>query len=111
MDRLSHAVAVDGRRWQPAATASRWRASLRKPVVAVFAVIALLTGASAAAAADWLQIFRTEQIAPITFTQADLVALPDLSAYGTVEVSEEPDVREVADVAAAEKATGSPSRR
>jgi hypothetical protein len=65
-----------------------------------------VTGASAAAAADWLQIFRTEQIAPVTLTQADLVALPELSGYGTVEVTQEADVREVADAAAAEKATG-----
>lgn len=111
--RLSHAVAVDGRGRRPAAAptprwpaAARWRATLRKPVVAALAVIALLTGASAAAAADWLQIFRTEQIAPVTLTQADLVALPDLTAYGKVEVTEEVDVREVADAAAAEKATG-----
>src|SRR4029453_15181281 len=62
--------------------------------------------ASAAAAADWLQIFRTEQIAPVTLTQADLVALPDLSAYGKLEMTEDADVREVADAAAAEKATG-----
>jgi hypothetical protein len=113
--RLSHAVAVDGRRrqpaavatpWQPAAAALRWRAALRKPVIAAFAAVALLTGASAAAAADWLQIFRTEQIAPVTLTQADLVALPDLVAYGTVEVTEEVVVREVADAAAAQEATG-----
>jgi hypothetical protein len=105
--RLSHAVAVDGRRPQPAAApARRWRAALRSPVIAAFAVVALLGGAGAAAAADWLQIFRTERIAPVTLTQADLVALPDLSAYGDVEVTEEPDVREVADAATAEKATG-----
>jgi hypothetical protein len=79
---------------------------LRKPVVAGFAVVAILTGASAAAAADWLQIFRTEQIAPVTLTQADLVAMPDLSAYGKLQVMDEVDVREVADAAAAEKATG-----
>jgi hypothetical protein len=112
--RLSNAVAVDARpqpaaaarSWRPAAAAGRWRAMLRKPVVAGFAVVAILTGASAAAAADWLQIFRTEQIAPVTLTQADLVALPDLSAYGEVEMTQEADVREVADAAAAEKATG-----
>jgi hypothetical protein len=105
--RLSHAVPVDTRRRLPAATgAPRWRAALRSPVVVAVAVVALLTGASAAAAANWLQIFRTEQIAPVTITEADLVALPDLSAYGELEVTEEVDVREVADAAAAEKATG-----
>jgi len=105
--RLSHAVPVDGRRRLPAVIgAPWWRAALRSPVIAAVAVVAVLTGASAAAAADWLQIFRTEQIAPVTITQADLVALPDLSAYGELEVTEEVDVREVADAAAAEKATG-----
>jgi hypothetical protein len=104
--RVSDAAAVAGRRRQPAAAGTRWRATLRKPVVAAVAVVAILTGASAAAAADWLQIFRTEQIAPVTLTQADLVAMPDLSAYGKLQVIDEVDVREVADAAAAEKATG-----
>jgi hypothetical protein len=36
---------------------------------------------------DWLQIFRTEQIASVNVTQADLVELPDLSAYGEIEVT------------------------
>jgi hypothetical protein len=110
--RLSHAVAVDGRRQRAAAApARRWRAALRSPVVAAVGVVALLAGAGAAAAADWLQIFRTEQIAPVTVTRADLVELPDLSAYGEVEVVDEPDVREVADAAAAEAATGLPVPR
>jgi len=105
--RLSRSVAVDERRRAPAAApAGRWRAVLRSPVVAVVGVVALLTGAGAAAAADWLPIFRTEQIAPVTIAQADLVKLPDLAAYGEVKVIEQPDVHEVADAAAAEKATG-----
>jgi hypothetical protein len=105
--RLSHTVAVDERRRATApAPARRWRNRLRSPVVAVVGVAALLAGGGAAAAADWLQVFRTEQIAPVTVTQADLVALPDLSAYGTAQVVEEPGVREVPDAAAAEDATG-----
>jgi hypothetical protein len=78
---------------------------LRRPAVAAVAVVAILGAASAAAAADWLQIYRTERIAPVTLTQADLIALPDLSAYGTVEITE-PGVRAVADAEAASKATG-----
>ena len=112
---LSQAVTVGGPKPQPAVSgAARWfapraaglRAMLRKPVVATVAVAALLGGASAAAAADWLQIFGTERIAPVTITQADLVALPDLSVYGTVEVAQEVNVRKVADADAAQKATG-----
>ncbi|HEY7272428.1 MAG TPA: hypothetical protein VH502_06810 [Actinoplanes sp.] len=105
--RLSHAASAErGRRLPAATSASRWRAALRSPVVAIVAVLALLAGASAAAAADWLQIFRTQQISPVTVTRADLVALPDLSAYGDLEVTQEPNVRAVADAAAAEKITG-----
>ena len=105
--RLSRAIAVEeGRRAPAAASAHRWRPALRSPVVAAAIVVALLTGAGAAAAADWLQIFRTEKIAPVTVTQTDMVALPDLSAYGDLTVTEEPGVHEVVDAAAAEKATG-----
>lgn len=104
--RLSRAVVADRRRRRTAATATpRWRAALRSPVVAAFGVVILLAGAGAAAAADWLQIFRTERIAPVTVSEADLVELPDLSAYGEVQVTGA-DMREVADGAAAEKATG-----
>jgi hypothetical protein len=105
--RLSRAVAGPGRRRAAApAPVRRWRAALRSPLVAGFAVAALLAGAGTAAATDWLQIFHTEQIAPVTAPEADLVQLPDLSAFGEVEVTEEINVREVADAAAAEEATG-----
>jgi hypothetical protein len=63
-------------------------------------------GAGAAAASDWLKIFQTEQIAPVSLSPADLVALPDLSAYGDLEVTREADVHEVADAAAATAETG-----
>jgi hypothetical protein len=103
---LSHAVAVQGRRRVAAAPAHRWRAVLRSPVVAVVGVVVLVTGAAAAAAAGWLPIFRTEQVAPVTAPEADLVKLPDLADFGTVEVTEEINVRPVADATAAEEATG-----
>ncbi|MBA9002227.1 hypothetical protein [Thermomonospora cellulosilytica] len=105
--RLSRAVAAEERRRAGAgAPARRWRTALRSPVVAVFGVVALLTGVSAAAAVDWLQVFRTEQIAPVTAPRADLVKLPDLSAFGELRVTEKIDVRQVADAAAARQATG-----
>lgn len=86
--------------------ARRWGPALRSPVVAGLGVLALLTGASAAAAADWLPIFRTEQVAPVAFTHEDLVAVPDLSAYGDVEVVDEVRIRDVATAAQAERDTG-----
>lgn len=81
-------------------------ALLRRPAVAGLAVAVVLTGAGTAAANDWLQIFRTEQIAPVAITAADLVALPDLSAYGDLVLTGEPDVHEVADAATAEAESG-----
>ncbi|PZF99008.1 hypothetical protein, partial [Micromonospora endophytica] len=87
---------------------SRWRAALGSPVVAGAAVLALLAGAGAAAAANWLPIFHTERIAPVTLPQADLVALPDLSAYGEVAFTERANVREVGDAATAGQLTGLP---
>jgi hypothetical protein len=105
--RLSSALAAEGRPRAAAATPGRrWRAALRSPRVAVVAVVALLAGAGAAAAADWLQIFRAEQIAPIRITQADLIKLPDLSSYGELDLIKVPEVREVDDAAAAAARTG-----
>ena len=74
--------------------------------VAALSAVVLVTGAGVAAANDWLPIFRTEQVDPIEVTSADLVALPDLSAYGDVEVTEEPDPQQVADAGAARERTG-----
>ena len=88
------------------ARAGRSRAVLRRPVVAALAVALVLTGAGTAAAGGWLQIFRTEQIAPLSLSTADLVALPDLSAYGDVAVTREADVHPVADAADAAAETG-----
>ncbi|HEY0000769.1 MAG TPA: hypothetical protein VGB74_09975, partial [Actinoplanes sp.] len=86
--------------------ARRWRIALRSPVVAVVGVVALLAGAGAAAATNWLPIFRAEQIAPVTAPLADLGKLPDLSAFGELEVTAEVKIRQVADAAAAEQASG-----
>lgn len=104
--RLSRAVSAEGRRRVAAAPASRWRATLRSPVLAAVGAVALLTGAGVAAAADWLQIFRTEQIAPVTAPERDLVRLPDLSDIGEVEVTEQVDIHPVADADAAKEVSG-----
>jgi hypothetical protein len=104
--RLSHTVTADGgKRVASPTPARRWRATLRSPVLAVVGAIALLTGGGIAAAADWLQIFKAEQIAPITAPEEDLVTLPDLSDLGEVKVTEDVDIRAVADAAAAKEAT------
>jgi hypothetical protein len=80
--------------------------SLRRPVIAIATVAAVIGGASAAAANDWLPIFRTEQVAPISLTAADLNALPDLRAYGDVTFSGTPNLHQVPDLATAAAETG-----
>ena len=91
----------------PAPAPSRRRGSLaRSPLVAALGVVVVLGGAGAAAAGDWLQIFHTEQVTPVAVSTGDLVALPDLSSYGDLVVTSQPDVHEVADAAAAREATG-----
>ncbi|GAA1860406.1 hypothetical protein GCM10009687_29440 [Asanoa iriomotensis] len=84
----------------------RWRTLLRSPAVAAVGVAADLGGAGAAAAGDWLQVFRTERIAPVTAPEADLVQLPELDQFGDVVVTEAVDIRPVADATAAAKASG-----
>jgi hypothetical protein len=69
-------------------------------------VAVVVAGAGAAAATDWLPIFRTQQIAPVSISTTDLVTLPDLSAYGRIQVTSDPDVHEVPDAATAAAQTG-----
>ncbi len=105
--RLSTAAAATAPRQLAAASRNdRWRLRLRRPVVAAVAFAVVLTGAGTAAANDWLQIFRTEQIASVSFSTGDLVALPDLSAYGDVVVTRDVDVHPVPDAATAAAQTG-----
>jgi hypothetical protein len=103
--RLSRAAAVGGRARSPRGQA-RWRTTMRSPVLAATAVVALLVGAGAAAAANWLPIFRTERIAPVTATQVDLAKLPELEAFGEVKMTEKPNLHKVSDAAAASKESG-----
>ena len=103
--RLSAAApAVPPRTAQP--RASRSRAILRRPIVAAVAVAVVVAGAGTAAANDWLEIFRTEKVAAVSITTSDLIALPDLSAYGELQVTGDPNVHNVPDAAAAAEETG-----
>ena len=87
-------------------SAGRWRSAVRRPVVAALSAAVLVTGAGVAAANDWLPIFRAEEVDPIAVTTADLVQLPDLSAYGDLEFTQEPETVEVPDAATALERTG-----
>ncbi len=101
-----HAATAARRPARGPAAPRRRRSPLGRPALAALGAALVLAGGSVAAAAGWLPVFRTERVEPVPLTQADLVALPDLSDFGTVEVLEVPRVRRVADAAAAEAATG-----
>ncbi len=79
---------------------------LKRPLVAAAVVLAVLAGGGTAAANGWLQIFRTEQIAPVNLSTADLIALPDLSAYGDLVMTGGGDLHGVPDAATAAAQTG-----
>ena len=100
------AAAAPARRPAVTATRGRWLPAMRRPVIAALSAVVLVTGAGVAAANDWLPIFRTEQVDPIEVTSSELVELPDLSAYGDIEITSEADPQPVADAAAAQERTG-----
>jgi hypothetical protein len=102
--RLSMADPVTGRAHPP--RSRRTARLIRRPSAAVAAFALALGAAGTAAANDWLPIFRAEQVAPLSIGTGDLVALPDLSAYGTLDLTGEPEVHEVPTAAAAESETG-----
>jgi hypothetical protein len=91
---------------QASVARGRWRPALRRPAVAALSAVVLLTGAGVAAANDWLPIFQTERIDPVEVTSTDLVQVPDLSAYGDLQITQEPDPQQVADASAAQERTG-----
>lgn len=85
---------------------SRWRSAVRRPAIAALSAAVLVAGAGVAAANDWLPIFRTEQVDPVEISATDLVQVPDLSAYGDLQVTHAPDPQQVPDAATAEERTG-----
>lgn len=82
-------------------------ATLRRPAVAALGFVIVVTGAGVAAANDWLPIFATEVIEPVAISSdLDLSAMPDLTDYGTLELTGADEPAPVADGAAAEDFTG-----
>ena len=85
----------------------RWGAALRRPAVAALGFVVVVTGAGVAAANDWLPIFNTEEIEPIAISSdLDLSAVPDLTDYGTLELTGADEPTPMADAATAENFTG-----
>ncbi|WP_249522229.1 hypothetical protein [Modestobacter marinus] len=103
---LPAAVPATGSTARPGRARPGRSRGFRRPAAAVLAFGVVLAGAGTAAANDWLQVFRTEEVAPLTLTSSDLVALPDLSAYGDVELTGDPEVHEVPDAATAAEESG-----
>jgi len=86
-------------RTPPRVVARRWAIGvIAVPVVAAGLVVS-------ANAAGWLSIFSPTKVAPIALTVGDLTGLPDLSAYGHMQLSKL-DPRPVSDGAQAAAATG-----
>lgn len=86
---------------------------LRRPMAAaITAGVVVLAGTAAAAAADWLPIFRTEKVAPVAISTQDMSSidqlgqLGQLAAYGDVEAPSGTTPVEVRDAAAATARTG-----
>jgi hypothetical protein len=104
-ERFARALAVE-EPVAPSPVARRRRFSVRGRTATLLGVAVLLGGAGAAAATDWLQIFRAEEVTPLPVNQADLVALPDLSDYGELKVIKEPNVRSEKDARSAAQASG-----
>ena len=98
--------ALPARAATPAPAPARRRGWLHRPAAAVLAFVVVLSGAGVAAANDWLPIFRTEQVAPLEVSTADLVALPDLTAYGDVELTGDDGPHAVPDAATARAESG-----
>src|SRR5687768_428941 len=94
-------TAVAARRAVRSTGPARWRTAVRRPAVAGLSAVLLLTGAGVAAANDWLPIFQTERVDTVEVTSTELVQIPDLSAYGDLEITQEPETQEVADAATA----------
>lgn len=105
------AAARDAAPAASAAPSARPRKRRRTPLIAGAGAVAVLAGASVAAASNWLPIFRTEEVAPLEVAQSDLVRLPELSDYGDLKIVREVELRNVpsADAAAARTGLSAPT--
>jgi hypothetical protein len=92
----------------------RHRRLPRATALTAAGAVLVIGGATAAAANDWLPVFRTESVAPVSVALsasdvtdlATLADLSDLSAYGHWQQLTSPQLRAVPDASAAEQRTG-----
>jgi len=82
----------------------------RGAALAAAGALIVVGGATAAAANDWVTIFHTETVVPVTVPASlavdDIVQLPDLSAFGRWQSATVPRLVPVNDAAAAQRRTG-----
>jgi len=112
--RLTDATAAQPRPAAEPPTRLRRRRLHRVTVLAAAGAVVVIGGATAAAANDWLPVFHTESVAPVSVplsmsdvtNLASLADLSDLSAYGHWEHRTRPRLTSVPDVGAAEQRTG-----
>jgi hypothetical protein len=78
----------------------------KAPVLAAAGALLVVGGATAAAANNWLPIFQTESITPVSVNIDDLTHLPDLSAFGRWNVKTDPRLVEAPDASTASIRTG-----
>lgn len=93
---------------------NRRRSWRRGPLLAGAGALLIVGGATAAAANDWLPVFRVTSVAPVSVPlsasaltdYSSLVDLSQLASYGHFESFTRPQLRSVADAAAARRVTG-----
>jgi hypothetical protein len=87
----------------------------RATVLTAAGAVLVIGGATAAAANDWLPVFHTESVAPVSISPSSMSDLTDiagavdlsgLSAYGSWQQLSHPQLHTVPDAAAAERRTG-----
>jgi hypothetical protein len=101
--RFRRAAAATGARPYRSNTLRQWRT----PLAAAAAVALLVSGLAVSGVADSVfTIFQPKKVAPVTITAGELKGLPDLRQFGTLTVRKQPELRPVADAAAAERESG-----
>jgi hypothetical protein len=114
--RLADSAAVPSVATSPAtAPQPRRRKFHRATVLTAAGAVLVIGGATAAAANDWLPVFHTESVAPITISTSSMSGLTDiagavdlsgLSAYGHWQELSSPQLRAVPSADVAQQRTG-----
>ena len=68
--------------------------------------LAVVVAVVATASVNVIPIFAPKTVTPVPVTLADIQSLPDLSAYGTISWSQQPQPQQVANAAEAKTVTG-----